>query len=366
MIIYEIAKKNIIEFFRNFKSSIIVVLMPVIFLVIFGFVFNKSTNNIQFSIGVVADNSTIMQQFVSVLVDAKNTDNVTAVFNVNRYNSIEEAKQAVTANRDLVAVKWTEPKGITVSGDFRNPYYAAAKGIISSIANQFFQVKQQLVAEEPLDTETQSKFSGFDLIAPGMIIYGMLILIPHTASLMAQIREKKYILRYYLSKATSFDIVMGYLLSQAFLSLLQTIFLYYVCVAMGLKSVASIWDVALIAIPTNLFIVGVGLLIGSFTKTADNAANIGTMVSVVLGFMSGSFIVGIETILKIGEISGRVISLNQLFASSFATQAMSQIILYGKHIGDLSFEVIGLTVSSLIVLIAGVYFYNKLQLSKID
>jgi ABC-2 type transport system permease protein len=366
MIALQIAKKNFIEFFRDFKSSAIVVIMPLVMIAIFGFIFKSDTSTMQFSIGYVTDNSPQFQSLVQIIKDLKNTDQRISLFTITSYDNIDLAKQSIVNNKNTLIFKWNEPQGITMIGDNRNPYFGASSGIISKIAGDFFQVPESIIKYESLNADIKSTFTAFDLLVPGLMIYGLLILIPHTAGLMTEIREKGYLLRFYLSKTTSFDIIAGYTLSQMALAILQTFLLFYAAQAFGFKPIGSLVDAAIIAIPANLFIVGVGLLIGSFVNGSNNAANVGTIVSVILGFMSGSFIVGIETVTRIGEIGGRMISFNQIFASTFATQALSQVLLYGKNLSDIGFELIALTISSLIVLIAGIYFYNKLQLKKLD
>ncbi len=366
MIALQIAKKNIIEFFRDYKSSAIVVVMPLVMIAIFGFIFKGDTSTMQFSVGYVKEESQQYQALVGVIKDLKNTDQRIALFEMHEYEDIEKAKAALENNKDTVLIKWDNPQGLTLIGDNRNPYFGAASGIISKVASDFFQLPESIIKYEAMNADTQNKLTAFDMLVPGLIVYGLLILIPHTAGLMTEIREKGYLLRFYLSKASSFDIIVGYTLSQMLLAILQTFLLFYSAQAFGFKPIGSVLDAAIIAIPANLFIVGIGLLIGSFVNGSNNAANVGTIVSVILGFMSGSFIVGIETVTRIGEFGGRMISFNQIFASTFATQALSQVLLYGKPLSELGFELTALSVSSIFVLVAGIYFYNKLQLKKLD
>jgi ABC-type multidrug transport system permease subunit len=335
-------------------------------LAIFGFILKGDTSTMQFNVGYVTDNSPQFQALIQIVRDLKNTDQRISLFMISSYDDETSARNSIVTNNNTLVIKWDEPQGITLIGDNRNPYFGASSGIISKVASDFFQIQESIIKHESVNAEIQSKFTAFDLLVPGLMIYGLLILIPHTAGLMTEIREKGYLLRFYLSKATSFDIIMGYTLSQMALAIIQTILLFYAAQAFGFKPIGSIFDAAIIAIPANLFIVGTGLLIGSFVNGSNNAANVGTIVSVILGFMSGSFIVGIETVTRIGEIGGRMISFNQIFASTFATQALSQVLLYGKSLKDIGFELTALSISSLIVLVAGIYFYNKLQLKKLD
>jgi ABC-2 type transport system permease protein len=366
MIALQIAKKNFIEFFRDFKSSAIVVIMPIMMFAVFGFIFKGDTSTMQFSVGYIADNSPTYQTLVNIIKELKNSDERITLFDLKEYTDFNEAKETIIVNKNTLVFRWKEPQGLIITGDSRNPYFGASFGIISKITNEFFQINESIIEQESLNADVENKFTVFDMLVPGLIVYGLLILIPHTAGLVTEMREKGYLIRYYLSKTSSFDIIMGYTLSQMALALIQTILLFYVAQAFGFKPIGNLLDATVIALLTNLFIIGIGLLIGSFVKTSNNAANVGTIISVILGFMSGSFIVGIETVTKIGEIGGRMISFNQIFASTFATQGLSQILLYGKKLTDIGFEITALTISSIIVLSAGIYFFNKFQLKRLD
>jgi len=366
MIALAIAKKNFIEFFRNMKSNLIVVILPIIFFVIFGFIFNNDSN-ISFPIATFNEESFTNQNgiILAQVKELKNTDNA-PLFQISKFTDLDEAKDSIRANTNILLLSVNDSGKLSVLGDDRNVYFNSAVGIINNVVDAVYQIDSNLIEKININVSDDKTFSAFDMLVPGLIVYGLLIMIPHNAGQFTELVAKKKIFRLFLSYATGKDIIFGYIISQTLLSLLQTFLLFVVAQMFGFKTDANVLEILVIAIPTNLFIVGTSLLIGGLVKNVDNATNLGTMISVVLGFLSGSFIVGIENIMRIDEFMGHQTSFNQIFPSTSATQAWTQMLLFSKHLGDLSFELVGLTSFSLVILIAGIIIYNKNQLNRID
>lgn len=367
MIALAIAKKNFIEFFRNIKSNLIVIILPVLFFVIFGFIFNRSNDGIIFPIAVV--NETKMQPqnqaIIKAISEIKQSDN-TALFTISKFDHKQKAMDSVSGNANVLVITEKSPSGITMAGDMRNVYFSSASSVIAEVANKVYGIDSSLVEKSNINISLDKNFTAFDLLVPGLIVYGLLIMIPHNTGQFTQLVSDKKIFRLFLSHATGKDIILGYLLSQTAIVLFQTVLLFFVAQMFGFKTSANVFELLVVAVPTNLFIVGISLLIGGLVKNSGDATNMGTIVSVVLGFLSGSFIVGIENIMRMGEFMGHQLSFNQIFPSTFAVQAWTQMMLYGKHIPDVGFELAGLTIISILILIVGVWIYNKKQLVRID
>jgi len=365
MIAIKIALKNLKEFFREIKGRMIIFLMPIMFLAVFGLIFNKNTDTMEFPLAVVTDNNAQYQQLVAQMGNITNPRSGVKMFTVTEYTDLDSAKLSVKDGKNLIIVSARAPFGITITGDERNTFFNVGASVLTDLAGKFYQVKTDYVALESLNNVAGQTYTTYDLMVPGLIVYGLLIMIPYNAGLFAQISEKGEILRYFFSKARSRDIVAGYVISQSILSIFQVTLLFIVAVALGFKTDANFLEFLVIAIPTNLFVIGVGLFMGSWVKNSQMANSLAMVVSVILGFLSGSFIIGIEQLMKIGEFAGRTISFNQIFASTLAVQAWSGILLYDKHLSDLGFEIIGIIVTSLIVMVAGTIVYNNKQLKNL-
>jgi ABC-type multidrug transport system permease subunit len=115
----------------------------------------------------------------------------------------------------------------------------------------------------------------------------------------------------------------------------------------------------LVSIPTNLFVVGLGLVIASSFKNDNLAANIGTLASVILGFLSGAFL-NFPDIKVFGSIS-----LTSLIPSTYATEAFRKVLQFNKGLPDIIPELTVLTTSAIVLILIGSWAYNKFQLKNL-
>jgi ABC-2 type transport system permease protein len=360
-----IAQKNIKEVFRNLKNNAILFVLPLAFIGIFGLAFGKNTQDITFEIGYVNNDSAVFRSYIEELDTIKNGE--TDIFKTKSYQNFAEAKTAVEDRKQLGFIEWKEEsQSLTFHGDSANSYFGAASGVLSDYTNEFFQLPKEKFKISDLNLANKQNFSYFHELVPGLIVYAILLLIIQTAQNLSEVKEKKQVFRYFTSKTSALDIMFGYLLSMSFIALLQTIILFAAAYAFGFRSEENIFFAFIISLSVCFFAVGIGLLIGAFVGKPEPAANLGSLISLILGFFSGSFILGIENIIKFGEIGGRSLRLVDFVPTFYATQAMKEVLLYGKGYESVLSEVSILIVSSLLFLALGIFTFNKRQLSRLE
>jgi ABC-type multidrug transport system permease subunit len=360
-----IAQKNIKEVFRNLKNNAILFVLPLAFIAIFGLAFGRNNNGITFGTAFVKNENPTYSALIEELKKLKNGDN--EVFKLTQFDTFEDAKKAVEDRKQLGIIEWKQETGsIAFHGDTQNSYYGAASGVLSSFSQQFFQQPPQKFAAIDLSLASRDNATYFQLLVPGLIVYAILLLIIQTAQNLSEVKEKKQIFRYFTSRATSLDIIIGYLLSMSVIALAQTAILFAAAHAFGFRTEGNILIGVLVCLLTCLFAVGVGLLIGAFVGKPEPAANLGSLISLILGFFSGSFILGIENVIKFGEINGVPLRLVDFVPSFYATQAMKEALLYGKGLGEVSFELAVLLGTSLFFLVLGTVVFQRRQLRSIE
>jgi ABC-type multidrug transport system permease subunit len=111
---------------------------------------------------------------------------------------------------------------------------------------------------------------------------------------------------------------------------------------------------------TLFFVIGTGLLISANSKTEQVANSTGTMASVILGFLSGSFLQLPR--IEIGEIFGQVRQIWDILPSFHANQALQQVLTYGKGFDAIWQNLLYMTVVGLIIFAFGVAMFSKKQL----
>lgn len=351
--------------FRNIKSSGIMFALPIVFMAIFGFAFGGSTNY-DISVGVLQDGGGEFD-FSEILEDiSSDTDSLN--FEVSSYSEIDELENDLDGGVTEIGVV-IDADGLQNPMDF-NYEVLIPDGSVGS------QIDQAIIA----DIITSIKFgedakvqvstinpdydglTGFDYLAPGLIVYGLIVLIPGLANDFTNIAEKKQIFRYSTSRVRSIEIIAGYTLFYMLIGVIQSIILYLTALALGYQAVGDVWNVVLPALLVSLFVVAVGLVIGSFFDKTEAGTNVGTIVSILLGFFSGSFISGVGNILQV-ELFGYEFSLNQILPTTWGTEAFEQILTRGRGLDEVTTELLVLLISGLITLAIGVWIYSKRQLN---
>jgi len=207
--------------------------------------------------------------------------------------------------------------------------------VIREIAASYLGESTSYYTISAIDTGASTDLSYFDYLVPGLIVYALLILIPGIAQDFTGITEKQYIFRYFTSKTQSWQLLFGTGIYQFSLVFIQLILAYLTAYFFGFRTEANLLLAFVVAIPTGIFVVALGLLIGGLIKKMDTATNVGTMLSIVLGFFSGSFIVGIGQVLEF-ELFGTVLQFNDILPSKWASEALEIILINNGSLSDIT------------------------------
>ena len=361
-IIFAIAQKNLRIFFREWKSNMIVFLLPLIFIAVFAFAFGGDIGAVTFQVGLVGFERDQAQVTQDILEDLQNNQDE-PLLNIQTYSDEESAREAV-ARMDVSAVLvWEgEDQRIRLIGDTFGQSFQAIRGIVSSVAGQVFfgeDLPNPVVIDPILDTERTT--SGFVYLVPGLIVYGIIMLIPQVAITVAQEREKRYVFRYLTSQVRGLDVILGYLISHGLIiGFLQTIILFGAVHLFGYRSVEgfqSLIPALIIAVPTTLLCVGIGMFIGGVVRNSEESGNWGTIITIILGFLSGAFI-QLPSDALIGEWS-----LAEIIPTGQASEALRQSMQFGSSLDGMRFAYVSLWAIAVVIL--GGFVYTKRQLHQV-
>ena len=206
---------------------------------------------------------------------------------------------------------------------------------------------EQLQAEIPELGAGTTEITLFQFLAPGLIIYGIIIMVTKVAGDFTNLQEGGYIFRYFTASVTAVEVILGYFIYYVFIGFIQLLILFASAILFGMVARGSIPAAMLVAMPAICFAVGLGLLIGSIVDRRDIAVNIGIMLSIVLGFLSGAFI-----------SSTRILWL----PTTQAAEGIIRILLYGGSLADVQENILAVCVGSLLTLLAGVVLFHLRRL----
>lgn len=366
--IFTIGIYNFKKLFRNIKSTGIMFVLPIIFISVFGFAFGGTNQDTTYDIAIIKNQDPSYKEFKNVVesvpigLEGENKSDK-KLFNLQEIASIEDGEKLVNDNKITFFFEWDGEKAIAYGESTNFAFPSLASGI-QNIAAKFRGIEIDFFEIKSID-QRGDDFSGFDFLVPGLIVYSMLLMIPVICNEVSEIVEKKKIFRFFTAKVKSYHIILGMLWYQIILALIQIGISFFAVSFFGFELKESLLTAFVIAIPMTFFTSGVGLFIGAFSKDQDMSSNLGTVASIILGFFSGSFIVGVENIMRF-SVFGYEMSFSEIFPSKYATDALTQILLYNGGLQDVIKEMIILSASGLLILILGILFYQKNQLNRIN
>ncbi len=346
-------KFNLLGLLRNLKSAGIMFIIPVVFMGVFAVAFGGDNQSVQMKIGIFIESSakSTAPDFEGTLKqiddESENLD-----LQVSTYDSATELENSLRDGQIGIAMQVTSadegvPFEIKIQGKESSVDYIIAKSVLVDIVNQVIYA-DKIISTEVLAQGGASE-SVFNQLVPGLIVYGVLILIPGIAQGFAAITERKYIQRLAYSKAKARHIIAGSILYYLLLGAVQVVFLYGTATMFGYRSTGSPLLAIIPGLLTVVFVIGA-------------ATNLGTILSIILGFFSGSFISGIGSVLEFNFL-GRIWQINDIIPSKWSTVAMEKILADNLGLADIAGELAILSVSGLIFIALGILIYYKRQLS---
>jgi ABC-2 type transport system permease protein len=129
----------------------------------------------------------------------------------------------------------------------------------------------------------------FDHVAPGIMVFAILLLISYTATSLGREMEQGTLHRFRLARAPWLGIMAGVSVAQLLLASVAFALMLLGAAAMGFHSAGSYLDAYLVVLVTAVSAIGVGMLLAALVKGREEAANLSLLAALPLGFLSGAF-----------------------------------------------------------------------------
>ena len=248
-------------------------------------------------------------------------------------------------------------------GDLTNPYYTPAVVFSNAVLESYVreatgQPSPILVTEEALGGSASR--SEFEVYVPGLLIAAGTMMLFSIAILITRQVESGTVRRLQITRMTAFDLLGGISILYILLSLITVALSFATAQALGFRSQGPLWVGMLICAITGVSVVGIGLITACFSKTVARAAIIVNFPLFLVLFFSGAvFPVGNPRLLT---LAGRDYGVFDLLPQTHATNALNKVLSLGVRMGDVTFELIALTVLALLYFVVGVWLFRKMFL----
>jgi ABC-2 type transport system permease protein len=408
-----IAVKDFKELIRDRRGLFFILLFPIFFMMIFGFAFggmgdnntphniavvnldqgtiNSTGSNVNFGNNLTAElqdqnypqNNDVKLFNVTTTTDsnakdllrtrtvdaelvipANFSDSVQSLINNTIQSSTGQTSSASTSTNKITST-------LTISGDTSYIGFGVAQGTLIGFLSQYQQgVVTAITGAQPvqyINTSVQSvagttSFTEFDFLAPGMMVFAILLLATTVAAILTREVESGTLLRLKLSKMRSFDLLFGGLIPWSLVAGAQVVILLVVAIILGLKWQGSVYSILLaifVGIIAGIASISLAMIIASFAKNDRQAANLGTLIVVPTTFLTGSFFpLPAEYI----NIFGHSFQIYGILPWTHTLTALRSVLVYGSGWSVVSSDVIISAVLTLILFVIGVFLFSKTRL----
>lgn len=377
--------KSIKEQLRDWHFIAFAFAGPIVFMVIFGLAFSSNFNI--YKIAIINNDKgfdtpaeeggahlNLGDEFGAAVTDTEYSDG-TKMFILVPVKSEDEAVDKIESHEITAIIKI--PDGfsravynneapadgtlmISTVGDAGYPPF----GLVSSIINSVFYdyIEEYIVFDYPVKNETvfegvSSASSEYDYLAPGIMIMAIFFLIIQSAVVLLKEIEQNTLVRLQLSKISSWHLVAGVSATQVLFAIIIVPTMVFVAMALGFNVSGSIPLGVFVGVLTAVAAIAIGLITASVSKNSGEAFLIGNMILVPVVFLSGVFFPLPE--IKMFTAFGRDISPFMFQPATHAVSAFNRIFLFKATLNDIWFEIIMLTVLSIIVFAIGVILFQR-------
>jgi len=161
------------------------------------------------------------------------------------------------------------------------------KPIIEAVGAEFLGVAPPVnVALTGAATEIKNPVVNF--FAPGIAVFGLMILISTAAEIIAGDREKGFLARMFTTPARPWDFIAGYSLPFIPVLIVSTLIYLGVGMGLGLTIVGNLGYAFLIFFLIGLSAIGIGMIVGSLVKS-ESQAGVCWIFIVPMAMISGAW-----------------------------------------------------------------------------
>lgn len=384
-----IAGKTLKEAFRQPKNLAITLGLPLAFMVIFGLAFG-GTSESTYGLAVVdQDGSELSKAYIDGIRDMAYASG-TPIFDVAIVDEAA-AREGVAGGDYDAAILLTEtfmedalPSGTPPDGSPVPPLTqpqggpTPAKGaVVATIGDPSrvnYQVASQAIAaytvafaegvsgQKPAvsaqtEAVTAAELTQFDFIAPGLMVFAILNIIPQAAGALARESETKTLDRVRMSPTSAGSLLLGVALAQVVLACVSLAMMLLMARLMGFHNQGSYLTAYLIAIGAAVAATGLGLIIAAFARTQQEASNLGVAVAVPASFLSGAFF-PVPGVRLFGDVE-----LYDILPTTHAIAALREVMTLGRPVATVTAALGALAILGALYFLAGVMLYRRTRLA---
>ena len=383
--------RGLTEVWHQKKLMAFLLAYPLIFMVIFGSAFGGESPPISIDMAIVKapemDNDTLAESFIDIFHEYDGI-NVIETEKTGE-EQVDQAKKLIE-DKDVVAVLFIPQDfsrivfssiNITIFYDeaaditARNIAVGTIAGIIDGFSQNISEEKIRLAQQYGNITEEEAMYirsvaqpinatilgvspigekelKYIDFLVPGLVAMSIMWTgLTSTASSLVEDRVRGIRQRILSTPTPRTAIILGDTLSNIVLIGIQVIILLLVAVFLyNVSIIGELWLVALVIIIGMFSMIGIGLVVSSFAKTADEASHICMLINFPMMFLAGIFF-------PISQ--GWMYYISRIFPLTYVNEALRDVMLRGSSIQDIILPLMVSIIFTIAIFTMGVVLLSR-------
>jgi len=222
---------------------------------------------------------------------------------------------------------------------------------INAVTRSFAHIEVPITINvNPIHLETE--ITEIDFIAPGIIIFGLLILIPTSARIIVHDKEKGFLSRLLTTPLRPVEFISGYSLCLVVIAIAQIIIFILVGWLLGMDIVGSIGLAFLIFLLTAVCSIGIGMVVASLSKSENQAEPLCWIFAMPLAMLSGCWF-------SVEMLPSYLRAVAYAFPFAHAIDASKAVITRGVGLEAVSSDVLFLAGWAVVIFAIGVILFRR-------
>jgi len=288
---------------RNFKETYrdplalgFLIAFPLLFMLLFGAALGGNSNP-SYTVGVIDEDGTqVSSQFITEvltqipLLDIGLFESEAEALDNLKQGNIRSALVIPSGFGDEVAKSWQHlDPDIILNITYDESDLTVSSQIISAVNSA---IRNYAQVQIPITINTshinvEVDVSQIDFIAPGIIIFGLLIMVPTSARIMVRDKETGFMSRMLTTPTYPWEFISGYSVSLLVIAIVQIVIFILLGVAFGMNIVGNIMLAFLIFLLTAVCSIGIGMVVASLSKSENQAEPLCWLIAMPLAVLSG-------------------------------------------------------------------------------
>ena len=386
---YYVFIKEMIEFRRNKMELASLAIMPLIFLVMFGFIFPTGGSHENVQMGLVnLDQGAGSNEFITQMETMNNqlaTSKNSSYMSFNNYSSVAAAKTAISQGKIHGAfvippgfstnLTNKQPGNVLIYVDNSNPQNAASieqvslgtmsglNGVLadtnvlklSSTTNPVINPQAVIEPYTPnIVTTIPGSTKYFDFLAPGlMIMIGMMAVMIGIPEAISKEKEMGTFDGMLSAPINHLSVLLGKTTALSLRGLIQVMFVLIFAVLLFGVTIQGNLLLAFLMVVLGIFsFIGIGIMAVSMAGSQGTGTLIMNLIMFPMMFLSGIFF-------PVSQMPWFMQDISNLIPLTYAADAMRKIMLLNANLADVSTDIIILLAFGVITMLIALPLFSR-------